>query len=68
MESITDEERRQRRRESMKLFRLNHPDYDLNQRKKPEYREREIQRMKNRYQKVKFFKIVRENLPHFLTA
>lgn len=68
MDLTSEELKRQKRNEYRRQYRLLHPEYELKQRQRPERRERELLRMKNRYQRVKFYKLVKENLPHFLTA
>ena len=42
--------------------------YDWKQRQKPEYKEREKLRMKNKRLKIKEYKIFKESMPYFLTV
>ena len=68
MDLTSEELKIQKRNEYRRKYRLLLPEYELKQRQRPERRERELLRMKDRYQRVKFYKLVKENLPRFLTA
>ena len=71
MERLTDEERKLRRLESSRKYKQTHfidrKASDLRQRQKPEYQEREVLRLKKRYEKVKEHLIFKRAIPHFLT-
>ena len=62
MERLTDEETRFRRLESSRKYKQTHfrdrKLSDLRQRQKPEYQEREVLRLKKRYEKVKEYLIL----------
>jgi hypothetical protein len=63
MNHLTDDEEkrakmREYKREYIRKYRLSNPEYDLKQRKKPEYRHRELLRMKRCYDRVRIFKIM----------
>ena len=71
MDRLTDEERRLRRIESSRKYKQTHfidrKASDLRQRQKPEYKEREILRMRIKNKKVKEHLMFKRAIPHFLT-
>ena len=71
MERLTDEERRLRKKGYNRKYKQTHfidrKLSDAKQRQKPEYQEREVLRLKKRYEKVKEYLIFKRAIPHFLT-
>ena len=76
MENTDDEERANRRKirrnEYYKLQRQQDPErfhkYDKNKKRSPEYKEKELLRLKKRYLILKDYNIFRKAIPHFLTV
>ena len=60
-----NEEKKKHRKEYLRNY--NRKLSDLKQRQKPEYQQRELLRLKRRYEKIKEYQIFKRAIPYFLT-